>query len=114
VREERIVLEQHSNIAPLGRDMYALAAIEPDPISKLHVPSLRPLEAREAAKHGGLSRPRCAEEHGHSRLAHWMLPPAGDCGALRTGIARSFRGRIAKFDIDVEERHIESVRFCSE
>src|SRR5688572_1795119 len=83
-------------------------------IVELHMAPLRTLEARKAPEHRGFARARGSQEDGQSRIADRMLPSARDDGAGAARVRGIARTRIAKFDVDVEQAHSDSVRRCSE
>ena len=104
VRKQGVVLEEHADVAAIGREVHSARRVKPDTIAEAHMASLRPLETGETSQHGGLARSRGPQKHRHSRLSNGILPAALYAGTIR----------IPERDIHVEERHSGTTRRCSE
>src|SRR5581483_3156573 len=67
VREERVVLEDEPDRAPLGRAVHPLLAREPDVAAEPDLAPVRPCQAGDRAQERRLSRSRGADEREGAR-----------------------------------------------
>ena len=83
VWKQRVVLEEHTDIAAIGCEVRSARRVKPDAIAKAHVTSLWPLETGEAPQYGGLARSGGPQKSRDSRLPYGILPTALDAWTFR-------------------------------